>query len=210
MKTGHPESAHDPIQSLQSSFLRILPHIQRYAQFHFRSIRCRDKRQEYLCEMLALGWKWFVRLVEQGKDPTLFVSALANFAARAVKSGRRLCGKEKSKDVLSPSAQRQFDFTIHSLSEGHALYDEEFAEALKGNPYTPPDEQAAFRLDWPSWLSTRTDRDRRLIRDLMVGEHTNAVAEKYGLTSSRISQLRREYRDDWLRFRGESILEEAL
>ena len=37
------------------------------------------------------------RLVKKGKDPTTFASAIATFAARAVNSGRRLCGMEKPK-----------------------------------------------------------------------------------------------------------------
>ena len=69
---------------------------------------------------------------------------------------------------------------------------------------TPPDEQAAFRIDFPAWVRTHTHRHRRLIKDLMHGERTKAVARKYGVSAARISQLRRELMEDWRRFRGEA------
>ncbi len=68
---------------------------------------------------------------------------------------------------------------------------------------TPPDEQAAFRIDFPAWLSTRTERDRRIINDMVVGERTQHLARRFGISPARISQLRREYHDDWRRFTDE-------
>src|SRR4051812_22142753 len=49
--------------------------------------------------------------------------------------------------------------------------------------------------DWQG--PQRTDRDRKLIDDLMAGERTMDVAGKHGLSAARVSQLRREFRDDW-------------
>jgi len=34
----------------------------------------------------------------------------------------------------------------------------------------------------------------------MLGERTRDVANRYGLSPSRISQLRREFHQDWVRF----------
>jgi hypothetical protein len=133
--------------------------------------------------------------------------ALARFAAQAVHNGRRLCGQERIKDVLSPRAQQQHNFTVVSLPEGSSLNGNVFDEALTDNTQTPVPEQVAFRFDFPAWRMTRSDRDRRVIDDLMVGERTMDVAERYGLTWARISQLRREFHQDWSRFCG---LEENL
>jgi hypothetical protein len=47
---------------------------------------------------------------------------------------------------------------------------------------------------------TPTDRDRRLIHDLMVGERTADVARKYGMTPGRVSQKRCQFMQDWQRF----------
>jgi hypothetical protein len=67
-------------------------------------------------------------------------------------------------------------------------------------------DQVSFRLDFPAWLQTRTDRDRRMVEDLLAGECTGDVAARYGLTAGRVSQLRREFHDDWERFHGELSL----
>jgi hypothetical protein len=36
----------------------------------------------------------------------------------------------------------------------------------------------------------------------MLGERTGDVSRKYGLSASRVSQLRRNFHDDWQRFCG--------
>jgi hypothetical protein len=45
-----------------------------------------------------------------------------------------------------------------------------FQAALTDNTSTPPDEQAAFRLGFPAWLATRTNRDRLVITHLAVAD----------------------------------------
>jgi hypothetical protein len=62
------------------------------------------------------------------------------------------------------------------------------------------DIQAAFRIDFPAWLGTRPERDRRVLDDLMLGERTLDVARKYALSPAGVSQLRREFLADWTRF----------
>jgi hypothetical protein len=47
---------------------------------------------------------------------------------------------------------------------------------------------------------TRSDRNRRLIEALISGDRTTEVAAKHGLSAARISQLRREFMEDWERF----------
>jgi len=190
--------APDPLPTVQSLFLAILPRIERHGQVHFRDLRCHDRRQE----AVALCWLWFVRLARRGKDATRFPAALAAFAARAVRAGR-LCRQERSGDALSPRARRRHgcaarSLPVHGIRPGSALED-----ASADNTQSPPDEQAAFRIDFPAWLTTLTDRDRRLVADLMVGERTRDVAGKYGLSPARVSQLRREFQADWSRFCGE-------
>src|SRR5262249_57742020 len=98
-----------------------------------------------------------------------------------VHNGRRLCGQEKIKDVLSPRAQQQHNFTVVSLPEGSSLNGNVFDEALIDNTRTPVDDQVAFRLDFPAWRLTRSDRDRRVIDDLMAGDRTLDGAAKHGL-----------------------------
>src|SRR5262249_32640259 len=179
----------------------------------FRGLKCPDTRQDCICEMLALAWRWFLLLIAQGKDPLQFPSALADFAARAVKAGRRLCGKHKGKDVLNPLAQRRHDFVVealpvstrrshesrYSVPLGQQAQDA-LEERLHDNAQTPVPEQVVFRLDFPVWVGSRSERDRRIIDDLLQGERTLDVADKYGLSPGRVSQLRREFMASWERF----------
>src|SRR5262249_1673544 len=161
-----------------------------------------EKREEMIAEMLALAWKAFVNCVRNGKNPLEFPMALARRAAQGVHNGRRLCGQEKIKDVLSPRAQQQHNFVVVSLPEGSLLYGNVFDEALIDNTRSPVPDQVSFRLDFPAWRLTRSDRDRRVIDDLMLGERTKDVAHKHGLTAGRVSQLRLDFCEDWARFCG--------
>src|SRR5262245_60092421 len=100
---------------LHAAFLVVLPRIEAHGHVYFRHLKCSHRKEEALAEMRALAWKWFLRLLQRGKNPSEFVSALAVYAAKAVNSGRRVCGVEKAKDVLSPVAQRRHGFAVESL-----------------------------------------------------------------------------------------------
>jgi hypothetical protein len=195
----------DPVSApqLHAGFLSILARIEAHGRVYFRYLKCHDRREDAIAEMVALSWLWFLRLAGKGKDATAFASALASYAARAVRAGRKLGGKDRAGDVLSPVAQVQHGFAVGSLPDHSSLSGNPLEEALTDNAKSPIPEQVAFRLDWPAWLATRSDRDRRIVADLMLGERTSAVAARHGLTAGRISQLRSQFHDDWMRFLGE-------
>ncbi len=185
-------------EPLHVAFLALLPKIERHGQVHFRHLRCPHRKADAVAEVVALAWKWYQRLAEVGKDAADFPSALAIYATRAVRSGRRLCGQEHAKDVLSTTAQSRHGFNVHLLSGASS----HLQEALSDNTQTPVDEQAAFRVDFPAWKNGWPERDRRLIDDLMLGERTCDVSAKYGLSPGRVSQLRRDFCEDWARYCG--------
>jgi hypothetical protein len=201
--------------ALHAAFLTILPRIQLHGEISFRGMKCPESRSEAVAETVALAWKWFTRMAQKGKDATQFPAALATFAARAVQSGRRLCGQEKARDVLSPRAQKRHGFQVEPLpastrsprerrsAPGGQKEQDVFEQRLADNTRTPPCDQAAFRIDFKNWLATRTDRDRRIIEDMAVGERTQDLARKHGVSQGRVSQLRREFHSDWERFCGE-------
>jgi hypothetical protein len=181
------------LEPLQAQFLALLPKIQLYANFSFRHIRCPETRQENIAETVGLCWKWFRR-----------------------RCGRRVCGMERAKDILSPRAQLRFGFTVerlpHSLATPHEdLYGEvngqrqqdEYEERLRDNTRTPPPEQAAFRIDWPRFLQTLTGRDRKLARFLSLGHSAKAAAAKFNLSPGRVTQLRQQWCREWRCRQGE-------
>jgi hypothetical protein len=196
-------SAHSPLAHLHAAFLAILPRIELHGRVYFRHVRCPHRRADCVAEMVALCWKWYLRLVERGKDPGLFPTALATFAARHVRSGRRLCGQERGKDALSPLAQTRHGFLVQGLPAYSTLSVNPFAEALADNTQTPPPDQAAFRIDFPEWLSTLGARNRDIAEGMALGHRTQELSKKYGVCPARVSQLRREFHDDWRRFCGD-------
>src|SRR5262245_59852893 len=177
------------LHRLQQTFVAdILPRVEAHGRVYFRHVRCLHRKEELLGEMAALCWRWFLRLVRRGKDVLQFVSALASYAARAVGCGRRVCGHERAKDVLSPVAQRRHDFAVARLPDVSTLHGNPLEEALQDNTVSPIPEQVAFKIDFPAWRGTYADRDRRLIDLLMLGERTVDVSRAFGLSPARISQ----------------------
>jgi hypothetical protein len=199
-----PADPADPaaLARLQATFLNsIMPKVVAHGRVHFRGLKA-ERQEECIAEMVALAWAWHRRLAERGKDSTRFPTAIAKFAACGVGNGRKLAGTDRANDVLSPSAQRRHGFLVSALPEVSTLSDNPLAEALHDNTQTP-DEQCAFRIDFPAWRASRAERDRRVLDDLMLGERTLDVAGKYGLSPGRVSQLRREFLLDWRRYLSE-------
>jgi hypothetical protein len=204
------------LSRLHTAFLSILPRIELHARIYFRGLRCPQRKADAIAETVAISWRWFVRLVERGKDPLAFPVVLAGYAARAVKCGRRVCGQLKGKDALSPLAQQRHGFTVEPLPHSTASRHEErysnvhgqkqqdaLEERLRDNMQTPVPEQVAFRIDFPDWLTTLSPRERRLVGEMANSERTLDLSQRFGLSPARISQLRRELHNDWRRFLGD-------
>jgi hypothetical protein len=203
---------------LHAAFLSILPRIELHARVYFRGIRCPQRKDDAVAETLAISWRWFVRLVERGKDPLAFPVVLASYAARAVRCGRRLCGQEHGKDALSSLAQQRHGFRAEALPYSTVSRHEErygavrgqqqqdaFEERLRDNTQTPVPEQVCFRIDFPEWLTTLAPRERRLVRAMGESERTLDLSKQFDLSPARISQLRRELHNEWRRFLGDDV-----
>ena len=191
------------LHHLHARFLSILPRIRTHARIFFRHVRCYCRKADFIAEAVALAWKWFLQLAKRGKDACQFPSALASYAAKAVRSGRRICGQLKPKDVMSEKAQQKRGFSVSKLPDFSTLSENPLQEALMDNTVSPVPDQVQFRLDFPAWTKSRCQRDRRLIHDMATGERTQNLAKQFGLTQGRVSQMRREFKDDWDRFTGD-------
>jgi hypothetical protein len=194
------------IVALHAAFLTILPRIETHATVVFRHVRCPHRLADCVQETVSLAWKWFVRLANKGKDAREFPSALATYAAKAVKSGRRVCGQEKARDALSPLAQQRRSFAVASLPRRSTLSGNPLSEALADNTRSPVPDQVHFRIDFPEWLVRLGDRKRRIAEDMAMGHRTQDLATMHKITQARISQLRREFHDGWTRFCGDDVL----
>ena len=199
---GSHASAHPFSKELHAGFLALLPRVERLARGYFRHVACPGRRADAVAEAVALAWNWYRRLAKQGRDAAGFAVSLALLAARAASSGRRLCGQERAQDALSPVARMRHGFAVVSLTDLAPVSGDPLVEALRDNTATPPDQQAAFRIDFAAWLRRLGRRRRRVARRLMLGERAYEVARWFGVSPGRVSQLRRELERDWEAFYG--------
>jgi DNA-directed RNA polymerase specialized sigma24 family protein len=194
-----PADRESLLPAITNQFLTHLPRVRAHAHYALRRVHCPDIRSDLMGEILALAWKHFRTLVQRGKDPTAFIATLALRCSQAVKAGRRLVGSDRSKDVMSPVARLRHGFEVGSLDD-QPREDDDLAEALADNTRSEVPDQAAFRIDFPRWRRRLGVRNRRVMDALMTGEGTNAVAERFGLSQARVSQLRREFHESWEAF----------
>ena len=191
---------------LHASFLAIvLPRVLSHGRVCFGDLKCPHRCEDAIQDMIGLAWTWHLRLAEKGKDATCFPTALASYAARAVRSGSRVAGQERANDVLSPVAQRRHQFYVGRLPDFETLSEHPLCEALLDNTKSPPDETVCFKLDFLAWLASLAERDRSIVEDLMMGERAVDVANKYRISPARISQKRREFCRDWFVYCGDDI-----
>lgn len=61
-------------------------------------------------------------------------------------------------------------------------------------------QQVAFRIDFPEWLGSMSDRDRKIAADLAAGHSNQEVAKRFDVCMARISQKRKEFAKSWERF----------
>ena len=65
---------------------------------------------------------------------------------------------------------------------------------------TPVPDQVAFRLDFPAWLASLSERDREVAEEMAAGETTKDLARRFRISPARVSQLRTEFKDKWESF----------
>src|SRR5262249_35177693 len=154
---------------------------------YFRDLKCPARRADCVAEAVAVAWKWFARLMKKGRDATKFIGAIATLAARAVASGRRAAGQERSNDVLNPFGQSRHGFVVHSLhlndraaETGRDRWLKKMLELrLADNTVTRPDEQAQFRIDFPRWVRKLSPRERRILRAMSRNESTKELSRQF-------------------------------
>jgi hypothetical protein len=184
-------------------FLTMLPVIRRHARIAFRELDD-DAKEEAIQEVVCNAMKAYVRLVELGKTNIAYASALARYGVAQVRSGRKVGGKLNVRDVSSEYAQRRKGFGVARLDR----YDEEeqgWQEIVVEDRHAGPAEVVATKIDFGDWLKMLTSKQRKIANMLAVGETTNAVATKVGVTDGRVSQIRRELMEAWEAFVADTV-----
>ena len=185
-------------------YLRLLPSIRRQAEHAFRRLN-EEHREEAVADVVANTFAAYRRLVVLGKEDVAYATALTRFAVAQYRSGRRVGSRQKSRDVLSPARRRFEGNEVVSLE---SLYGEQagFVSALIDHRQTSIPDQAAFRIDFNTWLRRLRPRDRRLVKFLTLGNSPSEAADELRVSRGRISQLRDELHADWSAFHGEAAI----
>jgi hypothetical protein len=186
-------------QLVQQRFLAMLPRIRRQAEVAFRR-QPSEIRDELTQEVVAGAYAMFVRLMERGKGEVAYATPLAQFAIRQVRAGRRVGCRQNVHDIMWPCRLtiQQLDVQPNRTGGLNLL--------LFEDRHAGPAETAAARLDVAAWFRSLSPRNRKIARALADGEQTKIVAQRFGLTAGRISQLRAWFRDHWEKFQAGTLL----
>jgi DNA-directed RNA polymerase specialized sigma24 family protein len=191
-----------PQQQWHTMFLRLVPRIRQHAQFRFRHTNPAD-REDAVQEVIARSLIQFLRLLELGKEHLVFAAPLARYAVAQVRGGRRVGGRLNIGDVSSQYGQTRKGFSLESLNHFDDASDR-WQEVLVEDRHATPADVAAARIDVREWLERLPQRSRRLAERLATGESTSGAAKMFGISRSRVSQLRRELHCAWNAFQNES------
>jgi hypothetical protein len=169
----------------KATFSRLLPDLSRLAESHFRYLGP-EAKEEAVQNSIALAWKSFASLVEQGRgeEPGIIKSAL-RFSIKRTKAGRTMPNNDdarKPTDVYRNVQRGQVRFEHGDLN--HFVDDQ-----------TPVPDQVSFRLDVPAFLDSLGERKRRMAEALMEGERTDEVARQFDVTPAAVSQFRNRFRE---------------
>lgn len=187
-----------------AGFLSILPAIETHAKIQFRTLPA-ERREDAVQEALAAACVNYQLLAARGQLDVAHSSTIADFAVRHVRTGRHIGGKQEgAKDVMSSVCHGRHGVSVASyhVRSAKSGTDGWRQIAIEDHKIPVPD-LAAFRIDFTEWLRTLSRRDRKIIAAMVSGDRTSAVAERFGISWGRVSQLRRRFERDWKVFQGE-------
>jgi hypothetical protein len=203
-----------PQLSWQQSFLQVLPAVLTHAKIQFRRLGA-QRREEAIQETIATACVNYQLAAAQGKLNVVRPGSLADFAVKHVRAGRRVGGhQDAARDVMSPVCQRRHRVEVvsidhHRLPASLRNGTDGWRQLVLADRKVPVPDLAAFRVDFGQWFQTRSRRDRSIISWLIVGESPSVVADRFGISRGRVSQLRRRYEQEWRTFQGETSGEAA-
>jgi hypothetical protein len=188
-------------------FIAMIPVITRYSATCFRHLDA-EAREDAVAEIVANCFRAYVRLVELNKEDLVYPAVLASFAVRQYRDGRRVGSKLNKNDISSPYCQRFKRINVERLDR-HDKRAGGWQEVLAEDRHAGPADTAASRIDFSDWLASLPSRDRRIAEQLGSGERAREVAEQFGVSASRVSQLRRELMENWQLFHSEPTVSDC-
>jgi hypothetical protein len=197
MTTKTPLSIMAASRRWQTNFLSVLPTVHHHARICFRRLP-QFARQEAIASTIARAFVDYGILARQRKLSRAYPTSLAEFAVRRIRAGRTVGGSQNARDLLNhdPHCRHIQSLTPNNSSDGT------WRELVLANRRITPADQAAFNLDFQTWFAQWPPRHQDIINTLAAGHRNCDVALRFKTSRSRISQLRRTYRQSWEQFQG--------
>ena len=107
--------------------------------------------------------------------------------------------------MLNEITQNKRSFYVAKLPDYSTESTNPLAEASPRTPSARCPIKLLSGSTSPSGAASYDDRRRRIMDALAVGHRTKDVAEKFKMTQGRVSQLRREFQQDWTQFTADPI-----
>jgi hypothetical protein len=195
-------------EEARTQFANMLPELNRQIAFRFRNLKP-ELREERSADAVGLALEMFSRLVRRDKTDRAHPTPLATYACRQVRDGRR-CGSSLNVcDISSRHCRKRKRIRKNSLScrnRDSGNWQELVVEDRKAGPA----DVAAVRINFRDWLKSLPEKKRWVAETLAGGETTKAAARKCGLSTGRISQMRRELLEAWNTFQTTAVPEACL
>jgi hypothetical protein len=193
-------------------FLKFLPAVETHAKIQFRHLPAVD-REEAVAEAKAAAFMNVHEASRGGRADRITPFTLALYAVRHVRDGRHVgTSRDAAKDVLSRRAQQRGSFRVLGLRWDSILgYDcikdsttPVWHDRLAGLSRPTPADQAAFRIDWSSFIRSQSGRTRVALAMLAAGHQQTEVADKLGVTPSPVCQRLKKAEREWRCFQDGS------
>ena len=143
-----------------------------------KQLKSDPDRDEKLMDAISVAWE-----IMQTAPDTVTPLNVAYYALKSVRDQRHQ--KESSRSISSPKRKR--------AKPQRATLDPAFC----ARPNDDPAKIAGLRIDFASWLADLNDRQRRIVKLLVMGNTTQEVAELLGCTDGNVSQYRRRLAESW-------------
>lgn len=140
----------------------------------------RRERDELIADAEAWAWEF-----AQTAGPRATLPSIAWYAVKRVTSKRRFRGSSRSID--HPRHRPQWSVSGMDVADYSRSGDN-------------PSLIVMAKLDTAAWLQTLTARHKAITLLYAAGWRTEEIAELFGVTSGRISQIRKELLDLWQEF----------
>ena len=177
--------------SFEVLLTKMRPHFRYYAG---KILRLRlDNYDDAVQELTAIAYEIYHSLVQRGK--AVFYTPIMKYSIKRYREGRRFIGLNTT-DVLGHQAQFLGRSTTYSIDD--CLENTDKRHLRDKHPDVLHEVQ--IRMDFSDWYQQQSVEDQWIITDLAMSETTNAVARKYGVSASLISQYRKRYAKSWKSF----------